>query len=292
MHKYLKSIGFHDIDSEREWNKILLDSEEKFTGYDRISLEEGLDLCELSKSFGDRIGISSYGQIDEVDEEFRRECYFPYFEGSGISSYADVIVERRSGSHTYVGVSEDMKMGASLIFHLQNGMEYLRELQLGHIPKSSTTVTFSGLAVSGKILFPVLKNREQTEKYDEERRNRMMLMSAAREGNPEAIESLTMEDIDTYTEVSKRIKTEDIYSIVDTNFMPYGLECDLYSILGEILDVSMTENSLTGKKLYILSLEMNDLRFDVCVPEETLIGEPAIGRRFKAKIWLQGRINF
>lgn len=292
MHKYLKSIGFHDVDSEREWNKILLESEENFTGYDRFALEDGVDLCELTKPFGDRIGISSYGLIDEVDEEFRRECYFPYFEGSGISSYADVVVERRSDTHTYVGVSEDIKMGASLIFHLQNGMEYLRELQLGHIPKSATTVTFSGLAVSGKILFPVLKSREQSEQYEEERRNRMMLMSAAREGNHEAIESLTMEDIDIYSEVSKRIKNEDIYSIVDTNFMPYGLECDQYSILGEILDVSMTENRRTGKKIYILSLEMNDLQFDVCVPQETLVGEPAIGRRLKAKIWLQGRINF
>ena len=292
MHKYLKAIGFHNIISEKEWINVLSQIEKDFSGYDRISLEEGLDLCELRKSCGVGIGVCSYGLIDEEDEEFQRECYFPYFEGSGISSYADIVVEKRRNTHTYLGVCEDIHLGGSLIFHIQNGMEYMRELQTGNIPKTSTSITFSGLAVSGKILFPVLKNQEQIKERDEERRNRMMLLSAAREGNPEAIESLTMDDIDTYAEVSKRVRNEDIYSIVETHFMPCGLECDLYSILGEILDVDTVENKLTGQELYVLKLEMNEMQFDVCVPVEKVIGEPTIGRRFKARIWLQGRINF
>lgn len=292
MHKYIKAIGFHDIHSEKEWNNTLLKMENDYSGYDRISLEKGLDLCELRRSCGDEIGICSYGQINEEDERFRRESYFPYFKGSGISSYADIIVEQRSDTHTYVGVCEDVKLGASLIFHLQNGMEYMRELQMGGIPKRSTSITFSGLALSGKILFPVMKNEKQVEKREEEQRNRMMLLSAAKEGNPEAIESLTMDDIDIYAEVSKRIQNEDIYSIVDTHFMPYGLECDQYSILGEILNMHTVQNKITGKEIFIFTLEMNELQFDVCVPVEKVIGEPAIGRRFKARIWLQGYINF
>ena len=40
MHKYLNAIGFHDIASEREWYQILLESEKKFSGYDRIALDE------------------------------------------------------------------------------------------------------------------------------------------------------------------------------------------------------------------------------------------------------------
>ena len=49
-------------------------------------------------------------------------------------------------------------------------------------------------------------------------------MAAAREGDEEAMESLTLEDIDTYSMISKRIMTEDILSIVDTYFMPYGID--------------------------------------------------------------------
>lgn len=93
MHKYLNAIGFHDIASEREWYQILLESEKNFSGYDRIALDEHTDLCELRREYGNGIGISSYGFIDENDEAFRRECYFPYFSGSGVSSYADIAVE-------------------------------------------------------------------------------------------------------------------------------------------------------------------------------------------------------
>ena len=64
------------------------------------------------------------------------------------------------------------------------------------------------------------------------------------------------------------------------------------AILGEILNIDTIENLLTGKKLYVLTVETNELQFDVCVPVEKVIGEPAVGRRLKAQIWLQGHINF
>lgn len=291
MHKYIKAIGFHKVISEKAWNRILRQAENEFTGYERISLEEGIDFCELRKEYGVGIGICSYGQVDE-DEIYDREYYLPYFVGSGITSYADIIVERRSDREAYIGICEDAKVGVSLIFHLQNGMEYMKEYQLGQIPKRSTSITLSGLAVSGTILFPIMKSKEQEQEIKEESRNRMMLLSAAREGNTDAIESLTMEDIDTYSEVSKRLLNEDVYSIVDTYFMPYGVECDQYSILGEILDIDVVENRLTGEEIYVLTLDVNELVFDVCVPTEKITGEPAIGRRFKADIWLQGKINF
>ena len=115
MHKYLNAIGFHDIASEREWYQILLESEKKFSGYDRIALDEHTDLCELRREYGNGIGISSCGFIDENDEEFRRECYFPYFSGSGVSSYADIAVKQKASSPTYVGVCEDVKLGCSII---------------------------------------------------------------------------------------------------------------------------------------------------------------------------------
>ena len=72
MHKYLKAIGFQNVTSEKEWNRILIQSEEEFTDYQRISLEEELDFGELRKEYGMGIGIYSYGQIDEY-ETYTRE---------------------------------------------------------------------------------------------------------------------------------------------------------------------------------------------------------------------------
>lgn len=120
----------------------------------------------------------------------------------------------------------------------------------------------------------------------------MMLVSAARAGDAEAIENLALDDIDIYTKVSRRLIKEDVFSIVDTYIMPYSVECDRYSILGVITGVRIVENIYTKEELYVMNLEVNDLKFDVCVPVHRVFGEPKAGRRFKGKIWMQGRINF
>ena len=41
-----------------------------------------------------------------------------------------------------------------------------------------------------------------------------------------------------------------------------------------------------------MRLDVNELVFDICVPVKSVIGDPAVGRRFKGNMWLQGRINF
>ena len=119
-----------------------------------------------------------------------------------------------------------------------------------------------------------------------------MLMNAAKNGDQEAMESLTLEDIDTYSRVSQRLIYEDVFSIVDTYFMPCGIECDRYSILGEILELYTIQNEDSGEELYVMRLDVNELQFDICVPVKDVLGEPEEGRRFKGDIWLQGRLNF
>ena len=164
----------------------------------------------------------------------------------------------------------------------QNGM--LRELQ--------TSLTLSGLAASGTILLPVSKNVEQKEADKKLSQQRNSLIAAARNGDEDAMESLTMEDIDMYTMISRRIQHEDVYKIVDSYFMPYGIECDQYNLMGEITDCNTTVNSQTGEKLYQLGLMSNDIPLDICINEKDLLGSPEVGRRFKGVIWLQGMINF
>jgi len=74
--------------------------------------------------------------------------------------------------------------------------------------------------------------------------------------------------------------------------MPYGVECDQYSVLGEIKDCRQIRNSFTGEECYIMTVSANDLLFDVCINKEDLYGEPAVGRRFKGVIWMQGYVNY
>ena len=95
-----------------------------------------------------------------------------------------------------------------------------------------------------------------------------------------------------YTAISRRIQKEDVFSLVDTYFMPYGVECDHYSVLGEIEECSICKNKVTDEEVYIMAINCNDMVFDLCINKKDLFGEPCAGRRFKGTIWMQGYINF
>lgn len=291
MHQYLKAIGFDNINTRYDLKDLMEDVEAGFTHQTIVSYRPGEDFCELRREYGQCIGVSLCGELDD-DDNFYPDYYFPYFEGSGISTYADIAIERKIEKEQYVGMCEDSKIGISLIFTLQNGIEYMRERQAGFTAGVTTSVTLSGLALSGMILLPVVKDEQKLKSEQAASDNRKMLLNAARNGDQSAIETLTLDDIDIYSQVSRRLANEDVFSIVDTYFMPYGVECDLYSIMGEILAVRHRTNSATGVELYQMKLNVNEMQFDVCVPAEEVMGEPEIGRRFKGTIWLQGYINF
>lgn len=291
MHQYLTAIGFGNIKSKKEWNKILERVENDFNQYVIVSEKDDVNYCEFRKEFAEGIGISLAGTIDDEDY-FEREFYYPYFAGSGITTYAEIVAEKRIDRESYIGVCEDAKLGINILFHVQNADDYIKNIDKVNYLEKIPTITLSGLCNEGIILLPVMKDKKQEQKQKEQINNRMELLIAAKNGDPAAIQGLTLDDIDTYSKVSRRLITEDVYTIVDTYMMPYGAECDLYSILGTIREVRKTCNEYTKEEIYIMSLEVNDLLFDICVPVKNTMGEPEEGRRFKGNIWLQGYINF
>ena len=289
MNQYLKAIGFN-LKSRNELNSLLEDVKRSFNHQTIVSYNDDIDFCEVQKEYGQNLGISLYGEMEK--EIFEENYYIPYFQGSGVSTYAELIVERRYEREQYIGICEDPNVGISIIFAVQNGVEYIKESQLGTLSEKDISITFSGLALGGKILFPVQKDEFLLRDEKVAQDNRKLLLDAARSGDMVAIESLTLDDINTYTKVSHRLVSEDIFSIVDTYFMPYGVECDLYAILGEIIAIKKRQNLHSKSWLYQMKVNVNGLEFDICVPTDSVMGEPAIGRRFKGNIWLQGEINF
>ena len=113
---------------------------------------------------------------------------------------------------------------------------------------------------------------------------------AAKKGDPDAIESLTLEDMDTYNTIGRRTHKEDVLSIVKSSFMPVGIETDHYAVIGTITSYIETTNSYTNESIYLIDVESNDLTFTVAINKNHLLGEPAPGRRFKGDVWLQGHI--
>lgn len=296
MHKYMRAIGFSRFESRQKLQELLTDvvlnsDRRAITMNSVYGYRENMLLGEFCKNFADGLGIAVCGEFDE-DEKFTYEYYYPYLDGSGITSCEDVSVERHADKDSYAGVCDDIKVGISLIFYLKNKIPYVKAQATDKLPIRGTTLTLSALSVSGSILFPIKKDEEQVQRVKQASVTRNNLLAAARKGDEDAIETLTLEDMDMYTTISKRILKEDVFSLVDTCFMPYGVECDQYSVLGEIVGVRMVKNKITDEKIYILTICCNELTFDVSINIIDLLGEPQVGRRFKGVIWLQGHINF
>lgn len=291
MHKYLRAIGFSDYKNRQKMKDLIADIVLNGTTRSYTTNQDDILLGEFCKDFGDGIGIAVCGEFDDNDK-FIYDYYYPYLRGTGITSEEDVSIERHAAKESYAGICDDIKVGVSIIFYLQNMIPYVKAQACKNLPVRGTTLTLSALSLQGTVMMPIKKDEHQKRRIQKDSRNRTNLIAAARQGDEDAIETLTLEDMDIYTTISKKIHKEDVFSLVDTYFMPYGVECDQYSILGEITDCHMITNTLTGEKVYQLTVYCNELSFDLCINAEDLFGEPAVGRRFKGTIWLQGFINF
>ena len=290
MHEYLRAVGFSSIENKEQLKHLLEMTEDSYQSEKTAFSGNGNDFSERKKEFAPRMGIILRGEYDEKGD-YQRDYYFPYFEGTQEKFYDNISIERHAEKESYAGVCEDLSMGVTIIFYVQNIVDYLSERHLNHLSSCTARIRFSGLSIDGRILLPVAK-RMTEEENTEAILQRTRLLKAAREGDEEAIENLTLEDMDTYSMISRRIADEDVFSIVSTYFMPYGVECDHYNVLGEILNIEMVENSLTRERVYILTIESHDLIFEVCINQKDLLGEPAVGRRFKGIVWLQGNVSF
>lgn len=291
MHKYLRAVGLGKFNNRKKLHALIKACILESSSRNLTTSGEDSMLAIYCKDFAPGMGLAVCGEIDE-NSSFTYDYYYPYLKSDRISSAEDISIERQIARESYAGVCDDLRVGVSLIFYLQNMIDYLRIKNSDRLPIRGTSVCLSALSTEGSIMMPINKNERQREHVRKKSISRNRLLQAARKGDEEAIESLTLDDMDIYTTISRKIHQEDIFSIVDTYFMPYGVECDQYSVLGEILECKLVENALTGEEIYRMSIDCNELTFDLCINKEDLFGEPEAGRRFKGIIWLQGYINF
>lgn len=288
MHKYLRSIGFSNVKDKTELKEILTDVVVTSTEISYSQMDDEEKVAIMSKNISPSLGISVCGEFDD-EGRFVFDYYFPYLRSFIKSVEEEIVVERHSSQISFAGVCEEVNFGVILIFYLQNFPGYFDLKKNGNLKNSY--VSLSGLSTNGNILFPIAKSsiqRKSERIFSEKRKN---LMQDARKGIEDAIESLTMQDMGLYNTICKKIQESDVYSLVDTTFIPCGVESDHYAILGEILNVKSETNMYSNEKIYILTLNCNDIVMDVAINELDLMGEPAVGRRFKGDIWLQGSVH-
>lgn len=305
MNLYARALGFDNLTSKAEEKFIKTGIKESIKEGFVIRHEKinrGVIILRLSKS----TGLYIFGRFDK--NTFKYEYYFPFVVGKTVSDNEEMTIERHLDKESYAVICDELKTGVTLIFFLQNVMDYLEYLYSGkdfpvpefnpdirneicRQPIKNKKVSLTALSLGGMILLPIKKEKKRARSREEDI-TRKNLIQAAKNGDENAIESLTIEDIDTYNELSQRIMKEDVFTIVDSTFMPCGVECDQYSVIGEILELQVEENIYTGEKIYVMVLECNSLIITTAINKAHLMGEPAVGRRFKGQIWLQGNVHF
>ena len=289
MHDYLRAIGFSNVTNRRDMQRLL--DMVILSPTDTYVSKQGAQnsFCERSRDFAKGIGLTVRGELDETGG-FNYEYYFPHYDGTCASLIEDVCLEKLPEREEYHGVCDIANLGVTLIFHMNRQGDYADYLSGDKLIRRAS-ICLSAMSISGKVLIPLLRTEDQARRRTKELATRRSMIAAARQGDQDALENLTLEDMDLYSMISRRIKKEDILSIVESTFMPYGIASDQYSIIGDILSCNEVYNQMTGEKLYQLLIQCSDLMIDLCINAEDLLGEPAEGRRFKGNIWLQGHLE-
>jgi len=291
VHSYLRAIGFSEVIDRVELERLLGIIIDQPTEKKIYNMPNNKIFTEITKKFSKQMGITLRGEIDS-EGKFYMEHYFPFFKSQYISTKEEISIIKRVDTEAYTGMCDDIRLGVSLIFYLQNVVNYLMEGKNKNLTERPMPIYLAALSISGKVILPMEFDEKLAKNNSADVQYRRQLIAEAKKGNQEAIDSLTIDDIDMYAMISRRAKVEDIYTIVETSFTPYGSESDNYTVLGTIVDMDVLTNEYTAEEVYNLMISSNDVIFQVAINKKDLLGEPAIGRRFKGNIWLQGYIDF
>lgn len=294
MHNYLRAAGFSEYNTEGIVYRFIRNSvikPEYLTA--RLDLGDGTVLLEYRQPVNAFAGIcaavlESNGEFSEI------QYYYPYFNGPEVSTNAVCTVEKHAMTDTYSGIIEEYNIGLSLIFFMSNPVRYrIRAL-------NDNTSEFRGTALTAfsneaTVLLPVVPQQDPLDPLNANDVKSLFdaedPLVISEDGEPEFNEALLDADIDMYNQISERIESEDLYSLVEQSFMPCGVECDQYSVIGEILDYAEHVNELTEERLAFIKLSCNDVEFWMCIRRDDILGEPQTGRRLKCRIWLTGNVN-
>ena len=290
MHTYLRAIGFRDCKSRQQLEDIYRCTLNTPNRKIMTTISVDTSLLQFEKDFGKDFGLSLIGEYD-INGALSIEHYFPYMKGQRIMQFENIMIQKQTDKESYAGVCEDYHLGMTIIFYIINIADYAKSKWLNYSNRQITNVRFSGLCINGVILLGMHHTKQEIAIDAKGRERRNHLLESAREGDMDAMEQLTYDEMNTYTSISSRIIREDVLSIIDTSFMPCGVECDHYMIIGNIYAVEKLQNTYSREIVYNLLVEANGLVINVCINEADLQGEPRVGRRFRGEIWLQGIVN-
>lgn len=286
MHSLLNTIGFSDVDGLEDEEKLIKIAMREATQKKVVKISDKRSAVELFMPVAKDTGIVVRGEYNDKGELII-DHYFPAHYGSVESMKEYLTINKRMDTDAFTIMCDDHRLGVTMIFYLQNKIDMLMKNDAANT-EQKRTVYLSALAHEGKILLPALNvDVPQKVKVVDDPDD---LPGDKGDDDAPFVDTQAFEEIEQYAQVKKRSEKEDVYSIVNTSFYPCGSESDNYSLVGYIKNMETLVNRFTKEELYVLLVNCNGLEFDVCINKKNLFGEPAIGRRFKGNVWMQGKV--
>jgi len=292
MHEYLPAVGLKSLHSKADLKKL---TEWVIEKPDRLNIvsdgEEG-NLAMAEREVAPNAGVAVVGEIDEKGDLIP-EYYFPYLNSATISSEAHITYERLSTKEGFIGMCEDFRLGMALIFFVRNVTEVMKYEQVKPLGAGYKKVMLSALATKGTIILPLYQSEKVLKQAKEEReRRRQMMENFPMHDDPNFnFEEMAQRDMQRYDRLMRRLDSTDVFTVVDTFFMPHGMESDRYYLLGKILACQTLTNDFTGELFYRMIVDVNDMTLSLCINRDDLLGVPEVGCRIKCFAWLMGEMK-
>lgn len=322
MHKYLRAVGFSQFQKKSQIDDFFkenLKDENLISTY----ISQDMRLCgQYNIQVCQGAGVAVIGEQD-MNQLALMDFYFPYLKGYDYTLIQECTIERHSDKDSYAGIIDDYRMGIALIFHLTNGNVYNSLIKTHRLTDIKIDkIYLSALSISGRIILPIDKKELSGNEFDDKEKLNDDFDEFIEEDdeddenyiNDSPITTRLIGDMDDFSDglggkavsigigikmprdpigqQEMRLKNEDLYSIVETSLVPYGIECDKYQVVAEILSVNRKSNKFTGENLVEMRVDTMGLQFNLMINEEDLEGEPLPGRRFRGVIWLLGEVEF
>lgn len=287
MHEFLRSIGFKSLRTKKQLNELTNWVIEKPDQLSVVSLDAENNLAVAEREIAGHAGVSVVGEIDEHGT-LVPEYYFPFIASTFISSDAHLSYEKQASKDSYIGMCEDYRMGMALIFTVRNLVDVVRDETSGLLDRPFTNVALSMLCSDGTILLPILETEKVLDTRNGGTELERKLLNEASQGDPDALDKLTRQEMMRYKNVMDHLHDTDIYTMVNSFFMPHGMESDRYYVMGEIEAVQMFENELTKEHFYRMKIRTNGMEMLIAIHTDDLLGVPAPGLRIKCHGWLLG----
>ena len=207
MHSFLKSIGFGSIRNRNDEEKLIRLVIENASERQVFQVSEERSFVELYMEVSEETGIIVRGEQDG-DEVLHVSHYVPIHRGQTVTTEETVFINKRVDTDAFTGMCDDYRIGISLIFYVQNVVDMLK-YPISKKENRKCPIFLSALATEGKILLPIEKTKKEEEKVKKDLKNRSALIAEAKQGNQEAMQSLTF----------------------DNSFMLYYLNCSIKKII-------------------------------------------------------------